>query len=194
MRSGEDPTAVLDGLTNIAYQFGPFFFAVLFSLFITRSARKWYSAAADGTEDKRTYRKYFDASWVFGMMLVITSVAWWVRTQWEGHHAFAASIVALTPNQQLSSLSDDQYFYSSFRVHQAPDALKDYWFVIVSDRPVRRGDVFRLNYWEGSGVGSLGQQPRTMTLQVRVMDPTKFPQRYMLVMNDGKPEAVPYDN
>ena len=194
MKSGEDPSALLDGLANLAYQFGPFFFAVLFSLFITRTARRWYSEAAEGKEEKRAFRSYFHSSWVFGMLLVATSVVWWLRSQWEGHHAFAASIVALSQNQQLASISEDQNFYSRFWVHQTPDTLKDSWFVIVSDHPVRRGEVFKLNYWEGNGIGGIGQQPQTTTIQIRVIDPTKFPQKYMLVKNGQKLEAVPYDN
>jgi hypothetical protein len=40
----------MDALSGLAYQFGPFFFAVLFTLVITRSAKRWYSEV-DGKKD-----------------------------------------------------------------------------------------------------------------------------------------------
>jgi hypothetical protein len=192
-------TSALDTLANIAYQFGPFFFAVLFTLVITRTARQWYLEvrASNDPEEKKAYRTYFRASWLFGMLLCATSVAWWVRSQWEGHHAFAGTIVALNSNQTLRSVSDDQYFWSRLWAHQgggALDTMTDYWFVVVSDHPVYRGEKFRLNYWDVSGPGALGQAPPpTAMIEVPVTDPTKFPQKYTLVKNGQTIQAVPYN-
>src|SRR5258708_10904772 len=46
-----------DALTNFAYPFGPFFFAVIFSLVITRSAMRWYAGTkAHQRRARRTKR------------------------------------------------------------------------------------------------------------------------------------------
>ena len=195
---GDGVASAMDTLASIAYQFGPFFFAVLFTLVISRTARKWYSQAngADSAEEKKTFRTYFHASWIFGMVLCATSVCWWIRSQWEGHHAFAGTIVALYPNQTLAFASDDQNSWSTVRVHQnAPiDNLRDYWFVVVSDHPVHRGETLQLNYWELSGSGALGQAPPpTATINVPVTDPSRFPQKYSLKKINGTFVAVPFD-
>jgi hypothetical protein len=191
----------MDTLAGIAYQFGPFFFAILFTLFITGTARKWYSQATTSNspgheEERRTYRTYFRASYCFGMFLVAVSVGWWIASQWRGHHVFAGTIVALTDNQALDSLSSDQNFWSRVWAHSAGPMganLKDYWFVVVMDRPMHRGEKIRLNYWEQSGPGALGQTPPpTAMIEVPVADPTAFPQKYQLVKHGQIIEAVPY--
>jgi hypothetical protein len=190
-------TSAMDTLANLAYQFGPFFFTVLFTLVITRSARKWYSEVdvRRNPEEKSAYRVYFHASWAFGMILCLISVAWWIRSQWEDHHVFAGAIVALNSNQTLSYVSNDQWFWSRLWAHtDSPmDTLKDYWFVVVSNHPVHRGEKFLLNYWEVVGPGEIGKgpPPPTATIEVIVEDPAQFPQRYSLVKTGQTVRAVP---
>jgi hypothetical protein len=191
-------TQVLDTLTSIGYQFGPFFFSILFTLVITNTARKWYAAVPSNcTEDKKVFKTYFHASWTFGMLLVATSVLWWVRAQWEGHHLFAANIVSLRSTQQLRSLSDDENFWERVRTHQPVDNMQDYWFVAVTDHPIRRGDTFLLNYWDNThpdSPGAIGESPPpNAVIHVRVSDPLKFPQRYTLVKTSAGVDAVPVD-
>jgi hypothetical protein len=192
-------TTAMEILASLAYQFGPFFFTILFVLVITRSAKKWYSDvdARKNPDEKLAYEKYFRASWVFGMFLCLISVSWWIRSQWEGHHAFAGTIVALNPNQSLSSISSNQNFYSRLWAHQdSPvDALRDYWFVVISDHPVHRGEVFRLNYWDVAGPGEVGKlpPPPTATIDVEVTDPDQFPQKYQLIKTGQNIRAVPFN-
>jgi hypothetical protein len=193
--------SAMDTLAGIAYQFGPFFFAVLFTLIITRTARKWYSQASatvgpEHEDERRTYRTYFRASYVFGMFLVAISVGWWIASQWRGHHAFAGTIVALNENQALDSLSSDQNFWSKVWDHSSGPAganLRDYWFVVVMDRPLHRGEKIRLNYWEQLSPGAIGAAPPpTAMIEVPVLDPAVFPQKYQLVKHGQTVEAVPY--
>jgi len=62
------------------------------------------------------------------------------------------------------------------------DTLKDYWFVVISDHPVHRGEVFQLNYWDVAGPGEIGKPPPpTATIDVEVTDPNQFPQKYQLI-------------
>jgi hypothetical protein len=199
MRTTDNNTeiaALLDALSNVAYQFGPFFFAVLFTLVITRSARQWYAQPNLEPEQQAAFRNYFYACWIFGMLLVVASVAWWIRTQWEGHHAFAGKIVALRPNQQLSAVSDDQNFWSRIWAHQNSPMgnLSDYSFVVVGDRPFRKGEVLNLHYWEITESGAIGSMPApTATLEIRIADPTRFPQKYALRQQGDRIEAIPFD-
>jgi len=189
--------AALDQLAEIAYDFGPFFFAVLFTLVITSSARRWYLQAqrCRDLDTRNTYRNYFYASWLFGMLLVGVSVAWWLRSKWETHHTFAAAVVGLRPNQSLWPVSNDQYFWSRLSPHQGPlDRRNDYWFITVIDHPLFRGETFRLNYWELAGDGAINQAPPspTATIEVKVEDPTQFPQRYVLEGSGPSIHAIPY--
>ena len=59
----------LSKLTNLAFQFGPFLFALLFSLIITRWAHKIYREANQRKapdEERETYRFYFIGTAIFG--------------------------------------------------------------------------------------------------------------------------------
>src|SRR5258708_16583457 len=47
-----------DALTNFAYHFGPFFFAVIFSLVITRSAMRWYAGTKAHQRRARRSKRY----------------------------------------------------------------------------------------------------------------------------------------
>ena len=192
---GPSFTSAMSSLASIGYEYGPFFFAVLFILVIPRSAGKLYSTAAAGSEDKFTYRNYFYASWGFGMLLVASAVAWWAHAQ-ESHYTFTGQIVALNPNQSLAPVSNDQNTYYKRWPHDGEDKMADFLFAVVLDHPVSVSQTFRFNYWElvpGSGGVASSFPPPTAMLQVPVSDPTHLSQKYVLRGTGAQVKVVPFD-
>jgi hypothetical protein len=75
-------------LSKAAMEFGPFLFAIVFIVLVPPYAyatlRKSYSVSQHDPERGnllREGRTYFRSAWVFGMLLVICAVSWWVYLQ-----------------------------------------------------------------------------------------------------------------
>ena len=185
--------AALDSLTNLAYQFGPFFFALLFTLFITRTARNWYSAqrgdSAAALEEKRTFKRYFQLSQYFGMFLVLVAVGWWFVSSWDQRHAFEGIVVSLNSKQKLDAFASDESFLYRMVPHSEGIGLSDYRFVIVSSHPFHKGDKIWLNYWDLSQPGGTGAPPGPSVIGLPVTE--KYPQHYRLVTRNGTVAAEP---
>ena len=71
--------------TSLAAQYGPFFFAVVFVLFIPIVGQKWFAAMLqhesqrddERAEGLKVYKFYFVSSVVAGLALVAASTGWW---------------------------------------------------------------------------------------------------------------------
>jgi len=77
-------------IANIASQYGPFFFAVLFILFVPVVGQKWFSKALEkrsvGSEQERQkaleiYSFYWLSGVKTGIVLVGVSIVWWAFVQ-----------------------------------------------------------------------------------------------------------------
>ena len=75
---------VLGNFTQMAFEFGPFFFSVLILLYVTYRANQYYlqvSTRKDPPplpEELRARRVVFYSAWVFAFTLVAVSVSWWL--------------------------------------------------------------------------------------------------------------------
>lgn len=140
--------------TELAYQFGPFFFALLFVLIVSVWASKALTEAntrdpkASITELK-VRRIVFLSSWSFGLILVLVSiVSWWF--QQDANHVFSGKIVGLTESEMVSS--SDMYFRPIFHeVHPEAPRERDEQFLVVQNEPVQEGQSFTLRYSKGGG-------------------------------------------
>ena len=82
------PETVRD-FTGLAAQYGPFFFSIIFVLFIPILGQKWFSAMLQAKikrDDERAqglkvYKFYFVSSIVAGLALVAISTGWWFYVQ-----------------------------------------------------------------------------------------------------------------
>jgi hypothetical protein len=191
-------TSGMETLASIAFQFGPFFFAVLFMLVITHSARNWYSesrAAGADPSERRTYQVYFQCTYSFGMVLVAASVGWWMVSQWGRHHAFEGIVVALHQNESLGPATVDPSFFVRELQHTEPagaQSLRDYQFVQLLDHPPHRGDKVYLDYWEFQQLGGTGPPPGpSATLEVPIGDSSQFPQQFRIEHQNGAVILVP---
>src|ERR1700686_5260950 len=83
----QSPEDVLT-LSKAAMQYGPFLFAMIFIVLVPPYAyqrlRGSYSVSQNDPERGsllREGRTYFRSAWLFGMLLVICSITWWMYIQ-----------------------------------------------------------------------------------------------------------------
>jgi hypothetical protein len=119
-------------LVRVAEEFGPFLFAVLFIVFVTRTAHKYYQecntrqnpAASD--DEKRTYRFYFLCSVWCGIAVMTISIGWWFYGKTKGQHVYQVAIVNVQSDEQLIA----EYFNKRVLRPAVPGAasIHDYFF------------------------------------------------------------------
>src|SRR6266852_5395428 len=99
-------------VVKLAYDFGPFLFAVLFLLVVTRSAHRYsYEVHSRITPpvtppESVMYRLYFLSSFCFGIVLMVASVAWWI---YSGMVTHVVEVVLRGAPPGLHIASDDAY-------------------------------------------------------------------------------------
>ena len=142
-------------LTDLAYQYGPFLFALIFNLIITRWGHRIYTTACSRREppaserEKDTYRLYFLGMASFGMLLVVASILWWVVEKQPEQYIFEGSIKGLKQYEQIAS--NDMFFKPVYLKQIQEDApqLRNEKFLVVQDHPFQRGDSFEVMFSKG---------------------------------------------
>ncbi len=199
----------LDTLSSIAYHWGPFFFAILFCLLVTRTARTWYVNVSHEQATNATlieeHRKYFHYTFIFSFVLVVLSIAWYFYTNFSRYHPFWATI-SMGKNENVDS---DQIYAREWTAKGGSDS-KEIQLVVLRDHPIRNGEKIFLYYWEcpdapslndpavegpslsasgrcGSGIGAL---PAKISIPLELVDATVFPQRFKLKKSNGTPAIV----
>jgi hypothetical protein len=137
-------------LADAAFKYGPFFFSVLFVIFLTRWAYKKYNAAvahvpALDQRDKDINRTMFLTTFFFGIVLVVVSIVWWWWFK-PGVYFFRGEIRNLQPQEELAS--DLYYLRREVRAVMSPeeDLLRNEHFVIFQTHPFKQGQQFELDY------------------------------------------------
>ena len=131
----------LGALTLLAYQYAPFFFAVLFFIFITKHAYHAYNTAPP--EQSQTYRRLFIAANIVGLLLVIATSIWWFMNPPSRIFTFKGKISGLQEYQEVAS--DKLYFQHYIPFHSSRSApLNPYeaHFLIVQDEPLEVARLF----------------------------------------------------
>ena len=144
--------SMLDSITRLAQQYGPFLFAILFVLVVTRTAHQYYEESNTrqqppaSEDEKRTYRLYFRSSIWVGIALTLLSIGWWFYVQAQGTNIYQIAIVGLQPEEAVLS----QYYVKSVPRPTIPGAatLTDDYFIIAQDQPFRIGDKFVFYYFK----------------------------------------------
>jgi hypothetical protein len=160
----------LEVLTNASFLYGPFFFAILFMLVVTRMAHSYYKSVNQRTtppaspEEKKTYRLFFIASISVGIVLVFTAVGWWIYAQLQTH-TLEGTIAGLDTSQTIITVEDDVYLRTVERDVGSGVRMKDYHFAIVRGSPFVTGQQFRFGFFPEQG--SIGpQKPEPVELLV----------------------------
>lgn len=134
-------------LTRLAFEFGPFLFAILLLLFITARARRYYNAvctretppATDG--EMRTHRRIYYASWAVSFALVAVSTAWWV---WgENVKIFRFAVFDLKDPEMLFTI--DNSIYRKITPHENGIG-KNYFFLVSSARSMSKDQPIPIRY------------------------------------------------
>ncbi|HXM65984.1 MAG TPA: hypothetical protein VN911_04570 [Candidatus Acidoferrum sp.] len=136
-------------LTELAFQYGPFFFAVLFVLGVTRWAYKVFKEVTTRTQpvpspkDLATARIIFVGSFVVGILLVAASVVWWLGYR-PRTFVFRGEIQDLQEYESLAS--DGMYFKTEIKSDIDGIPLRNEIFAVISDAPFMTGQVFEVEF------------------------------------------------
>jgi hypothetical protein len=144
--------STVETITRLAEQFGPFLFAILFILVVTRTARGYYLECMTRTapppleQEQKTYRFYFLCSVWVGVIVMALSIGWWFYAQSKGTHVYQVAIVDLKADEKV--LAD--YFFKQVQRPTIPGATvaHDTFFLIVRDQPFKVGERFAFEYFK----------------------------------------------
>jgi hypothetical protein len=149
-------------VVQLAVQFGPFLFAILFILVVTRTAQGYYNEANTrtnppaSTQEVQTYKFYFMCSIWCGIVVMTLSIAWWIYAQSRGSYVYQLAIVNLTPDEIVTA-----DYYEQTHPHPVVVGainLHDVYFIIVQERPFNVGDKFDFAFYQipqvGAGLGA----------------------------------------
>ena len=142
----------MEAVVRLAQQYGPFLFAILFILVVTRTAHKYYkecntrTAPVASEEEKRAYRLYFIASIWSGIAVTALSIVWWIYAQIAGTNIYQVAIVGLAPDESVLS----QYYVKTVPRPTPPGmpSLHDDYFIIAQSEPFKIGDKFYFDYFK----------------------------------------------
>jgi hypothetical protein len=144
--------STLEAITRLAEQFGPFLFAVLFIMVVTRTARGYYVECMTrrhpppSDQEQKTYRLYFVSSVCVGIMVMTLSIGWWFYVQAKGNHVYQVAIIGLKADETVLA---DYYFKQVQRPTVAGGRVEhDTYFLIVRDNPFKVGERFAFEYFK----------------------------------------------
>ncbi|MFQ5825530.1 MAG: hypothetical protein ACE5JB_15940 [bacterium] len=143
-------------LTNLAFRFGPFLFALLFTLYVSRWGYKNYNKANLRTNppasenEINTLRLYFLGTATFGLILVIVSIIWWFNYQ-VSFHVFKGKIVSLKEYEKIAS--NDLYFKPIIitKLEKGLPQIRDEHFIFIQNKPFENNQRFKIYYSKGQG-------------------------------------------
>ncbi|MEA2994446.1 MAG: hypothetical protein QOD40_3366 [Alphaproteobacteria bacterium] len=164
--------STVEAITRLAEQFGPFLFAVLFILVVTRTAHTYYSDCMTRKDpppselEQKTYRLYFVSSVCVGIAVMTLSIGWWFYVQSKGNHVYQVAILGLDPDETV--LAD--YYFKQVQRPTVPGgkAEHDMYFLIVRDQPFRMGERFEFEYFKlPSAPASVGAEISGRTVEIK---------------------------
>lgn len=165
--------------TELAFQFGPFFFALLFTLVISRWTYKIYHAQGKASNrEKDTYRWVFISTTAFGMVLVVISVVWWWNYR-PTTYVFRGEIKNLTEYERL--MSSNLYFKSKWmgKIEEGIPQFHDEEFAVIQEAPFSQGQEFDMLFSKRDG------SPQRVTVNYDAVN--KMPQ-FKIVWDDSAQE------
>lgn len=135
--------------TRLAYEFGPFLFAILFMLLITYMAHRFYQGVRKRTspkpsvKERAAYRFFFISSFSFGMVLVVASVGWWFYSHLRPIHAYEIVIVEIPGSAFVTAPAFDRVYHRKI-IHENTRNISLYMLIML-DRPFTPGEPIGLD-------------------------------------------------
>jgi hypothetical protein len=135
--------------TRLAFQYGPFFFAVLFSVFVTLTARRAYVKATGPKVN--VHRLVYLTTFYLGIALILGSVIWWFFHQ-PSYHIYRGSIKNLNDYEKI--ISPSLYFKPILlpKIDEDTPQFREEHFVIIQSNPFIRDQEFSIYYSKSPGV------------------------------------------
>ncbi|MBD3338467.1 MAG: hypothetical protein GF353_05130 [Candidatus Lokiarchaeota archaeon] len=143
-------------LTSLAFRFGPFLFALLFTLFVSRWAYNNYNKANLRTNppasdsEINTLRSYFLGAAVVSVILVGLSVKFWFDYQ-SSFHVFKGTITNLKEYEKITS--NDLYLKATMirPLEKGLPQIRDEHFICIQNKPFENDQRFKIYYSKGQG-------------------------------------------
>lgn len=136
-------------LVELGYQYGPFFFSILYVVFVSRWAYAKYKEnmrainPPTAERDIATVRAIFVASFTIGVVLVAFSVWWWWAYRPQTY-LFRGEIRDLQDYEQLAS--EGMYFRVEPKATIDGVSLRNEHFALIQVAPFRKGQVFEVEF------------------------------------------------
>src|SRR5207244_5847470 len=142
------------GLVELAFQYGPFLFSLVFLFFITRWACTNYADVCRRKDalpgEKRTHQCVFIASFLIAVFLVMVSVTWWFKYR-PSIYVFRGEIAALKEYEHITSPTLYLRTVRTVSIDSKAPEERDEQFIIVQEKPFASGDEFELKFSKGEG-------------------------------------------
>ncbi len=184
-------------VVRLAEQFGPFLFAILFLLVITRTAHGYYQECnsrkhpAASEQEKKTYRSYFICSMWFGIGLTTLSIAWWVYVHLQGQHIYQVTVLNLQADEVVNA---EYYSKRAIRpVDPGAVVMHDLYFVIVQEQPFKIGDTFSFFVFKTPPNAGAPGAPGVVPAEIKVQYSGRPQDRFRLQLNVPEPKFIVAD-
>lgn len=148
----------LQSLVELSYQYGPFFFSLLFILWVSRWGYRKYTEACVRQDpvaspgEIKTKKHYFLVTLYVGVVLVGVSVVWWFLFK-PSVYVFAGKIESL--KEYHDTVSPTLFLRSEYQQsgeHDIPLPHQEH-FVITRNTPFQYGEAFDVSVIDTSAVG-----------------------------------------
>jgi hypothetical protein len=161
--------------SKLAIQYGPFFFSILFLIFIPKTLYGYIKKAKDAKE-KMVYLRTYQIAFAFGIALVIASVVWWF-IHFPLTYVFKGQICDL---ESYAKISSDSLFFKPVAIPFAgeEDLVQNVEFIIVQSSPFKRGQKFRLYFKKEGG------EKKTLPLIYESEQDSEFEIKYIETKNN----------
>lgn len=132
-----------------AYDFGPFLFAILFITPLTALALRYY-LKEQNPDRINTLKIYFYSSFIFGLLLVTTSVTWWIYDRVSSKSYVYTVRIDGFDKDSVALMSSEAYYQELMINDRQPEAN----FVFIKRRPIPKGQAMEIDAYPPSGVGA----------------------------------------
>ncbi len=190
-------TELLDKLSSLGFVYGPFFFALLFILFITRKAQLSYRSICERSkpppsrEEMKTYQIYFYTSLTAGIVIVFVAIGWWIFQQYERNHILAGQILGFETDQVVTTRDPDIFLRSNLTKDSPYVTLQ---YVVMKEKPISPGKSFNLEfnpYFKPGGAAIIGTNPGIQILKITYLGFDR--QNFELTRNGDKWDLKPVE-
>ena len=170
----------LGDLTELAFEFGPFLFAILVLLVITQRTHKAYTAITARTDppakkgELDAHRFAFRSSWIAAWVLLAVAVGWWIynKEHHEKNYVTFRIIKLVEPRESLKPRDDEVYH----RTKHFSDT-NDYYFLVLAEDE-QKGHKIHIDYYDEER-----KKGDTIVHDLKELKDEEF----MVEMQDGKP-------